>query len=272
MASLNPQPEPPGMGRPDGTGCSRRGLLIGGLAVLVIAGLVVGLNLGHLLPGASSPSHIVSGGGVPTTTVAPTIPPTAVPTAPAAPTRQMVLRHNTTAVTVAADSRKTLHASCKAGEQMVGGGHWVNDLALFAQVEESYPSGLNEWTVTIFNQHGTQPIQMMAFADCLQTSVSLSMLIQSSSLTVPNGGGGSATALCPAGYAITGGGHQITLGSQGFVYFSDIQEHPAGWIVVMNAPAETTVLKVYALCAGAHLGSEQEFGKQFTVGAASAGT
>jgi hypothetical protein len=90
-------------------------------------------------------------------------------------------------------------ASCRAGEQVVGGGFAAGDLFEYAAwVSASYPSSATTWTVT-----GSAPA---SFFD-LAAVVYCAPLVRPASVQIIHASGaGSATATCPQGTVLLGGG------------------------------------------------------------------
>jgi hypothetical protein len=90
-------------------------------------------------------------------------------------------------------------ASCRAGEQVVGGGFAAGDLFEYAAwISASYPSSATTWTVV-----GSAPasfFDLAAVVYCAPVARPASVQIVHAS------GAGSATAACPQGTVLLGGG------------------------------------------------------------------
>ena len=155
---------------------------------------------------------------------------TAAPSGTTAAPLDPQLRSYSASVRVQVGQPTSVSASCKSGEQMIGGGFAASDLFEYAAyIEASYPSSASTWTVT-----GAAPASYFVLAAevyCLSAPVSLGIQI------IQRAGGHVA---CPNGTRLLSGGFR---GSQPVVS-SYPQEN--GW---SSASSD----QVYALCAGQHV-------------------
>ena len=124
----------------------------------------------------------------------------------------------------------SVSASCKSGEQMIGGGFAASNLFEYAAyIEASYPAHATTWTVT-----ATAPasyFNLSAEVYCVSAPVSLGVQV------VRSAGGRVA---CPKGTNLLSGGFQ---GSAPVAASYPVEN---GW----SSPSSD---QVYALCAGQHV-------------------
>jgi hypothetical protein len=158
---------------------------------------------------------------------------TAAPSGASAAPLGPQLRSYSASVRVQVGQPTSVSASCKSGEQMIGGGFAASDLFEYAAyIEASYPSSASTWTVT-----GAAPasyFDLAAEVYCVSAPVSLGMQI------VRGAGASGGRVACPRGTRLLSGGFR---GSQP-VAVSYPQEN--GW---SSASSD----QVYALCAGQHV-------------------
>lgn len=127
----------------------------------------------------------------------------------------------------------TLSVSCKPGEQMLGGGFSSTNLFEYAvNIDASYPSSANTWTVTA--SAPTSYFDVEADVYCLTTAVPLHVQIVRAT---------TGNAVCPQGTVLLSGGAQSTqpVGVS----------HPEGngWAGASTGAS----IQVYALCAASHV-------------------
>lgn len=121
----------------------------------------------------------------------------------------------------------SVSASCKSGEQMIGGGFAANNLFEYAAyIEASYPSGASTWTVK--GAAHASYFDLVADVYCLSAPVSLGIQIAQR----PGG-----QVACPRGTRLLSGGFQS---SQPIAASYPLEN---GW----SSPSSD---QVYALCAG----------------------
>lgn len=172
----------------------------------------------------------------------------------AAPLDPQIVTHSASA-RVQVGQPLSVSASCKSGEQMIGGGFDATNLFEYAAyIEASYPSGANTWTVT-----GKAPasyFDLSAEVYCVAAPVSLGIQIvkgtgargaaetadarrpQAPVAAGVDGAGGLVS--CPEGTRLLSGGFQ---GSRPVAASYPVEN---GW---SSASSD----QVYALCAGQHV-------------------
>lgn len=142
-------------------------------------------------------------------------------------------------------------ASCKSGEQMIGGGFAASNLFEYAAyIEASYPSDANTWTVT-----ATAPasyFDLAAEVYCASTPISLGIQI------VKGAGGAGGLVGCPEGTRLLSGGFQ---GSAPVTASYPVEN---GWSTGLND-------QVYALCARQHVTAGWVVSSLFHVHSSAAG-
>jgi hypothetical protein len=195
--------------------------------------------------------------GTPTATFMPSPTPASLPA-------QMIERHDST-VTVLPGATEVSGAKCSGvGEYMVGGGYYIAGYSINALA--SYPSSEESWTATVTNT-SSMPMQLTAFVDCLQTSVTVdATIIRGSPISVPLSSDPTtstlAAALCPDGSVLTGGGFVVSPALTGFVAWSapgTADTRPPGstggndWLVLAHATTAAMTVTPYAVCAAHHL-------------------
>lgn len=146
---------------------------------------------------------------------------------------RIVVRAATSQTTESGEQRITQSASCRAGEQLVGGGFSTSDVfesAVFAL--EDYPSAPNTWTVTASSiSHFT----LAAEAYCVPAAPVLAMRSVSATIS------GAGSVACPAGTVLLGGGF-----SGGTKPADASRPTQNGWYAAVDGAGA----QVYALCAG----------------------
>lgn len=122
-------------------------------------------------------------------------------------------------------------ASCKQGEQMLGGGFATSDVFEYdAFIEANYPSNATTWTVT----GGSSPsFQLEVYVYCLKAADPLGIQI------VQSGGTPGGQIACPKGTTILSGGFQGSQPAQASYPLGN------GWY---GASVDSTT-RIYALCA-----------------------
>src|SRR6266567_4423320 len=115
------------------------------LAMVILFALVLALSACDINPATSNGSNTSSSNGPSTTNSA-----------------SIIQRHGAE-VPVAPGSTAISNSSCQGKEQMVGGGYYITENKVSADV--SYPGTQNSWVATLHNTtHKTQHIT--AFVDC----------------------------------------------------------------------------------------------------------
>ncbi len=138
---------------------------------------------------------------------------------------------------------------------MLSGGYGV-DAFESANIMSSYPSGPNSWTVSTLNNASPSWIVLSASVNCLRANVSVGAQIVHDTVNISHGAAQSATAQCPPGAAVTGGGYK----SAGFVNASMPQA--SGWNVVATGRSKA---KIFALCATKHVRAAPSTSAPFTI-------
>ncbi len=125
-------------------------------------------------------------------------------------------------------------ASCRAGEQLIGGGFSASDTFEYdAKIVASYPANATTWTVAA----ASSAFSLSAEAYCLPTDTTLG-LVTSHAPTTPSG-----SITCPSGTVLLSGGFQ------GDNVFSASRPDGNGWYATTMGLAGT----VYDLCASQHV-------------------
>lgn len=169
-------------------------------------------------------------------------------------TAQMV-QYTKTSARIAVGASGSVTASCPAGEQMLSGGYGV-DAFESANIMSSYPSGPNAWTVSTLNNASPSWIVLSASVNCLRANVSVGARIVRKTVNISYEAAQSATAQCPPGAVVTGGGYKTT----GFVDASVPQA--SGWHVVAR---EGSKAEVFALCATNHISAAPSTSSPFAI-------
>jgi len=152
-------------------------------------------------------------------------------------THVRVVAYSTTSADASAQSPYllTASASCRPGEQMLGGGFAATDVFEFdAYILASYPSGAATWTVSA-SSHSHFSLTTTVY--CLQAGFSAG---------IQQVRGGTATpgeAACPSGSVLVGGGFRSSepVGSS--------MPRDATW----QASTSGSDVQVYAMCAASHV-------------------
>nr|WP_052478940.1 S8 family peptidase [Kibdelosporangium sp. MJ126-NF4]CEL21411.1 Alkaline serine exoprotease A precursor [Kibdelosporangium sp. MJ126-NF4]CTQ96022.1 Alkaline serine exoprotease A precursor (EC 3.4.21.-) [Kibdelosporangium sp. MJ126-NF4] len=144
-----------------------------------------------------------------------------------------------------------INASCPVGKTLLGGGYTHDSTfgnAITFSVPYQYP---NVWQVKVINLDSV-PRPVTTHAVCAQTPGQQQVSAQ---FIVQPGQGWDTVARCPAGTAVTGGGHSFfsTTPAAAFRVAIDMSDPlPQGWHVhAFNLDTEAHVVNVYAMCAAA---------------------
>lgn len=155
--------------------------------------------------------------------------------APAAAISDVKIASYSASIDVRPGQPTSVSASCKAGEQMVGGGFGASNIFEYdAFVEASYPSSANTWTVT--GGHSPE-FQLEVEVYCVQIAIPLG--IQRVQANVAPSG----SAACPQGTVVLSGGFQ------GSGPIQAAYPRGNGWYGASFDASE----HVYALCAAQHV-------------------
>lgn len=166
------------------------------------------------------------------------------------PTYDTVVRYNSVSH-IAQGSAGSTSASCVSGEQMLGGGYYVEDTNEIYTADASYPSAQNTWTATIFN-NSTATMNLWAYAICLQANFAASVQIVHTSQSLTAGAADTAVSVtCPGGIASSGGGYQAATPSPSGlanVFVDGSQGYPGGWRANIWPRFTNVTFTTYALC------------------------
>jgi hypothetical protein len=171
----------------------------------------------------------------PSTAGSPTPAATSLPTATPAP-HAVATAVDGGSVNIPAKTTKTFSATCPNGTTLVGGGYNFNTTTTTAWgADDSYPSSATTWTVALRTQVPTA-LTAIAVAVCVQANFAFTAT-------------GLASATCPNGTTLSGGGYKADMGYSG-------GSKPVGnsWQVHENGGFGTTPsVTAYAICVSAPL-------------------
>jgi hypothetical protein len=138
-------------------------------------------------------------------------------------------------------STGSVTAACPAGTVVTGGGFSVsNDVLIYTQAMNG-----NGWTAVAKNNAGVDRT-LRVYAECLTYPGAGSHQVESNT-TVNAGTHGSATASCPAGSVVTGGGFTSSPDGSMWVYAS--WQNGNGWQASeKNTGGAAKLFHVYAVC------------------------
>ena len=145
----------------------------------------------------------------------------------------------------------TVTATCPTGAVLMSGGYAVTGpAAATAGLRASYPDTPNSWTVNMIaiGNGGAVingPFTVTATANCLQNTIGIvSQVIANAPSVAGDNAVHSATADCPSGSVVTGGGFNYALG------VVTNMPHANGWAInVITQLGAATTAHVYAVCA-----------------------
>ncbi|HEU5440978.1 MAG TPA: hypothetical protein VFU88_16955 [Ktedonobacterales bacterium] len=149
----------------------------------------------------------------------------------------------------------TVTATCGKGEQMVGGGYFIDDTNKIYEPGESYPSSSSAWTSAIYN-NTSEAMTLYTYAECAQANFPLNVQHVKKSLALSAGGIGPVWAACPSATVAVGGGFQAsdaggnvgwTVGSSPGVDFTK-----NAWTVNTQAKFGALTETAWVLCASAN--------------------
>jgi len=153
----------------------------------------------------------------------------------AAPSLDLKIVRYSASVRVQATQPTPVSASCKPGEQMIGGGFFANDVFEFAAaIDASYPSSPTTWTATGSELASYFDLNVEVY--CVSAAIPLGVQI------VQSQGAAGGSASCPQGTKLLSGGFQNAQPGEASYPLAN------GW---MSPGSE----RVYALCASQHLQS-----------------
>jgi hypothetical protein len=164
---------------------------------------------------------------------------------------QIVQRHVAPIVIAPGTPARTI-AACMSGEQLVGGGYTVDGGNVFPT--DNRPISLTAWLVQAFNSTPA-PIQVTAFADCLQAPFSAGeVIVNGPTVAVVPPNAATSVATCPAGATVTGGGWSMDISAPtGRVFFSLPSSSFNAWGVAIVATSGSINARSVALCSTLNL-------------------
>jgi hypothetical protein len=178
------------------------------------------------------------------------------------PSASLTIRSDTR-TTYAAFGALSVSASCRAGEQMVSGGYYIISADHGYSPYANYPSGPNTWTVTV-KAVGSASYTLQTYAGCLRANYPLAVKIVTASADVAKGASQAATANCPAGGVVTGGGFSLSA-PVGVASTTAPVAGLGGWTVMATGSGDALKATTYALCATRNLAVAPESKLQFNI-------
>jgi hypothetical protein len=179
----------------------------------------------------------------PTATATPTATPTETPTPTLTPTAVLPFTELVSQQTsIPAGSSGNVTASCPPNSILTGGGYATHPTVL---VYNHSKQG-NGWRAYGMNNSGVNRV-INAYAVCLFNAPGASSTQAVQQVTVDGNAIGHATAGCPSGSIITGGGWAVQSGGSLHVYNSS--RFGNGWqLYVRNRTGTSRLMNVYAIC------------------------
>jgi hypothetical protein len=171
--------------------------------------------------------------------------------------------HSDARTTYAAFGTLSVSASCRAGEQMVSGGYYVISADHSYSPYANYPSAPNTWTVSV-KAAGSASYTLQTFVGCLKANYPLATKIVTASVDVAKGASQTATASCPAGGIVTGGGFSFSA-PVGLASTTAPVPGLGGWTVGATGSGDALKATTYALCATRNLAAAPESKLQFNI-------
>lgn len=205
-------------------------------------------------------------GGVATSQVTVTVNPAPTATVSSATTTQVSKQ-----VFVPANNSGSATATCPSGSIVTGGGY-DSETNLSTQVYEQFKSG-NSWVVSLNNSAGTS-YSVNALAICLSGTSGTTTQITAQT-SVPSQSADLATANCPGGSVVTGGGFAMSPGLSNSIYgqFKQLKNSGNGWEALLsNATAFSRLVIAYAICLSGTSATTTQIRAQASVPANSVGS
>jgi hypothetical protein len=165
--------------------------------------------------------------------------------------------------TYAAFGVLSVSASCRAGEQMVSGGYYIISADHGYSPYANYPSGPNSWTVSV-KAAGAASYTLQTYVGCLKANYPLATKIITASADVAKGVSQTATAACPTGSVVTGGGFSFSA-PVGVASTAAPVSGLGGWTVVATGSGDALKATSYALCATRNLAVAPDSTLQFNI-------
>jgi hypothetical protein len=161
--------------------------------------------------------------------------------------------------TVASGAPDGTGVACPSGSVVTGGGLAGNGTNLFFYNSSGTGNG---WEAYAQNTSGSGQL-LNAYAICLSNTAGTSQQVLAQA-SVPGSSAGNATAACPSGSFVTGGG--FAGNNNLFVYNSSISGN--GWqVYAQNNSGSSQTLNAYAICLSGTSGSSQQVFAQTTIAA-----
>ncbi len=150
-----------------------------------------------------------------------------------------------TQISIAAGAHNGGSKACAAGQHLTGGGFAKNTGEL---IYNESPSG-NGWSAYAYNTTAGS-LLLNIYAVCYAGTMDSN--VQSTQISVPNGGIGHGTASCASDHLATGGGFAMNDGM--LAYTTD--RNGNGWeVYANNSSGSSTLLNTYAVCVNVPLRS-----------------
>ncbi|HEX9068510.1 MAG TPA: hypothetical protein VF807_07045 [Ktedonobacterales bacterium] len=162
------------------------------------------------------------------------------------PTASLAVRSNVGS-TYSGYGTLTVSASCRDGEQMLGGGYLINSVDHTYRARASYPSGSASWTVTV-HATGSTPFTLQTFVGCLAANYSLFTKVVTAKGDVPANQPLPLAMMCPDGSVAIGGGYDAGA-DDAIVSTSAPLSGLKGWNVVVGGGGAVAHASAYAMCA-----------------------
>jgi hypothetical protein len=169
--------------------------------------------------------------------------------------------HSDARTTYASFGTLSVSVSCRAGEQMVSGGYYIISADHGYSPYENYPSGPNTWTASV-KAAGSASYTLQTYVGCLKANYPLATKIITASVDVAKGASQTATAACPDGSVVTGGGFTLSA-PVGVASATAPVSGLGGWTLV--ATGDALKATSYALCATRNLAVAPESTLQFNI-------
>lgn len=149
----------------------------------------------------------------------------------------------------------TVNATCGNGEQMVGGGYFIDDTNKIYEPGESYPSSASAWTSAIYN-NTSEAMTLYTYVECVQANFPLNVQRVKKSLGLSAGETVGVLATCSSATVVVGGGFQLSEpgGNVGWVVGSApvLDSSHKGWVVTTQAKFGAVTETAWVLCASAN--------------------
>jgi hypothetical protein len=179
------------------------------------------------------------------------------------PSASLVIHSSITRTTYTPFGFLSASASCSAGEQMVSGGYNISSANHGYSPYENFPSSPNTWTTTV-KAASAASYNLQTYVGCLRANYPLAMKIVTANVDVAKGASQAATANCPAGSVVTGGGFSLSA-PVGVASTTAPVSGLSGWTVAATGSGDALKATTYALCATRNLAVAPESKLQFNI-------